>query len=116
MPNSVASSGTQACTVATQHTLVTTTGPTGGGLFVLALDAVNLTAGQWLEVEVSRPVVSGGTARVYGGSAVVIPYGYTWAESPVFRMPSGYAYTVKITQQGVAGGRNVPWSWERIDA
>lgn len=115
MPTTVSNSGTQSCTVDTTHTLVSSTGPSGGGIFCLCLDANALTAGQWLEVEVLRPVLSGGTQRTYGGSPVVVPFGITWSESPAFRIPSGYAYTVRITQRGVAGGRSIPWSWERLD-
>lgn len=115
MPASVIASGTQTCVVGTLHTLTTGTGPTGGGHFALALDTSALTAGQFLEIEVLRAVLSGGTERAWGGApATVVAAG--WTESPVFRVPVGIAYTVRIRQTGEAGGRAIPWSWERIDA
>ncbi len=115
MPASVANSGTQLCTVDTLHQLVSSTGPTGGGNFALALDVSALTAGQYVEVEVQRAVLPGGTQRLWNGAPVTLGFGQGWADSPVFRIPAGVAYTVSIRQVGASGGRSIAWSWERID-
>jgi hypothetical protein len=116
MPRSVPASGTQACTVGTRHVLTAGTGPTGGGNYVLVLDVSALTPGQFLEVEVLRPTLTGGTAQLYTGAPVTLGAGQGWCDSPLFGVPSGVAYEVAIRQVGAAGGRSIPWSLERVDA
>ncbi len=101
--------------VGTQHTLVSGTGPAGGGNFALALDTSALAPGQFIEVEVSRAILSGGAQRPWSGGPVTL-FGAGWSDSPLFRVPANIAYTVAIRLVGEAGGRSVPWSWERLDA
>ncbi len=57
----VESSGTQAATIGTEHTLAA---PTTAGTRVLIVDVSNMAAGDALELRIKAKVLAGGTIRV----------------------------------------------------
>lgn len=61
MAVTAASSGTQTATVTTEHTLLDIS---AAGVYTLHVDAVNMVAGDVLELRVYQMVLTGGTRRV----------------------------------------------------
>lgn len=109
MAVSVASSGSQAATVGTEHTLVTLAGP---GVYVFEVDSSPMAAQDWLELRVKGPTLSGGTVQVHFFAAY---YGVQPTEEI---MKSSVPFVVDATAGGhvctlkqVAGaaGRTFPW-------
>jgi len=105
-------SGTQTCTVTTEHFL---SSPNVAGVYTLNLDTNALAAGDILEVRLYKMVLTGGTARVayvdaYAGAQptddkikISVPLATGLSETNGLRF--------SITQ--TAGtGRNIPWSLE----
>lgn len=113
MPVSIAASGSQTATLATNHTLVTQAGPAGGGNYVLVVDKAALSGTEILELRMQTRARSGDTTRdVYvstfstDGPGVVI--------SPVVPVESGNQLVCILRQEG-GTGRAFPWALKRID-
>jgi hypothetical protein len=105
MPTSQAS-GTQACTVTTEHTLTTIT---AAGTYVLSLNLNPAAAGDIFEARAYLKVLTGSTERVL--------YFDTWADGqPVddqvkFMVPIPTLFSVKFTLKQTAGvGRSIEWN------
>jgi hypothetical protein len=102
-------SGTQSCTIGTEHFL---SSPNVAGVFTLHLDASNLDAGDLLEVRIYQKILTGGTERVvfyaiFAGAQTVedaikvsVPIANDLAESDALR------FSVKQT---AGTGRDVAW-------
>lgn len=114
MAVSVASDGSQTATISTEHTLFDSSAV---GTYQLTVDAVNLAAGDTLELRVYRMVRTGGTRRVlyfasFTGAQVTddmvkvsIPASVGITDSGAFRA------TLKQT---AGTGRVFPWSVEKF--
>jgi hypothetical protein len=106
MAASVKSSGSQACTVDTEHTLLATT---DAGTYQLVLDLNPAVDGDAFEVRVKAPVLSGGTIRVvwahtyYDAQATDDKV----AVSVPLMCPHGATFTLK---QVAGTSRTIPWS------
>jgi len=106
-------SGTQTCTVTTEHTLVTLT---ADGVYTLVLDlnalAGSATTPDILEVRIKRRALSAGTTRQqivahYVGG--LLPNKVV--ESPPFVVIHSCEISIKQTQ---GTGRDIPWSIRSI--
>jgi hypothetical protein len=115
MPASIASENTTTPTLATDTTLVTQAGPTGGGCYVLHVDAVNLANGETLTLTLRTRARPGGTTR----TAFSAPYQHTQSDpvkiSPLIAVPSGSELIAVLRQDG-GTARAFPWALIRIDA
>lgn len=115
MPASVAAENTTTPTLATDTTLTTTAGPTGGGCYVLHVDAVNLVNGETLTLTLrTRARVSTTTRTAYVGI-----YPNVQSDpikiSPLIPVPASSELVAIIRQDG-GTARAFPWSLIRIDA
>lgn len=104
------SSGTQSCTVTTEHSLATTT---TAGVFVGMWNLTNAVAGDVFEVYIKTKVLTGDTAEiiyyaVYGNSLGDIPI---IASPPVVSMHS----LSMFVKQAAGTSRNVPWALLQVD-
>lgn len=108
----VVGSGSQACTISTEHSLDT---ETTAGSFVLLLDVSPLVEGATpdiLVVKLKRKVLTGGTVRTYEFPAVVGSQVNPIWESPPWT--SMFSSEVTITQtQGT--GRTIDWQLVRLN-
>jgi len=110
----VAASGSQAATLATDHTLVTQAGPAGGASYVLVVDKSALQSGERLRLRVQTRARAADTTRdAYSpgdfsmdGPGVVI--------SPVVPVEAGNELVAILRQEG-GTGRTFPWALKRID-
>ena len=112
----VEDSGTQTCTVGTEHTLEVVTGPK---TIVVHVNTKNLVAGDVLEVRIYNKVLTGdtdpaleimGTYNGLQGDAAAPgseAYGDVVKVSPAIVVP--YSATVTICQQA-GTSRDVPWN------
>ncbi len=99
------SSGTQAATVSTEHTLATITGT--DGIFVLAVDLNNLANGDRVILRAKTRVIAGGTTRTFFAAV----YEHAVADKVVQSVPVVSVHECVFTLQQVAGtGRNFDWS------
>lgn len=115
MPCTQSYSGSQTCTLATDHVVQTLTGPTGGAHYALILDVANIVAAEVLFAYVKRKVRSSDTEREL--MRVVVARGPASApivDSLILRLPNGIAGTFGIRQEG-GTGRSIPWAVERVD-
>lgn len=103
-------SGSQTCTVGTEHTLATRT---DGKTYVLYLDLANLANGDTLEVRLYEKVRTGDTSRV----VVLDSMSHVQAEPIYVSVPLGSAWEWKATikQTAAATGRAIPWSVRSLD-
>jgi hypothetical protein len=113
MPVSIAASGSQSATLATDHTLVTQAGPAGGASYMLVVDIAALVADERVEIRVRSRARSGDTTRdafTVTGSAdspdLLI--------APVVPCESGNEVVCILRQEG-GTGRAFPWALKRID-
>lgn len=106
-------SGTQSCTVTTEHTLVTLT---DDAVYALVLDLNNLaghtTTPDILEVRIKRRALTGGTTR----QSIIAHYvggllANKVVESPPFVVIHSCEISIKQTQ---GTGRSVDWSIRKI--
>lgn len=101
----VSSSGSQAATINTEHTLDTTTTP---GVYVLSVDISALAAGDVVELRIYGKARSTDTERLlhrgtYGPIAVAAPL--------VQSLPIVSPHHLKATLKQTAGtGRTYPWA------
>jgi hypothetical protein len=112
MARSVVASGTQACSVGTEHTLRDETS-NEGKVFDAAIDLGNLATSDVLEIRLYVKALSGGTLRrVYYAKYTDSQDNVDSLKSPIVYVP---AVTVmkewKLTVKQTAGtGRNVDWT------
>jgi hypothetical protein len=114
MPVTVAASGAQTATLATDHTLVTQAGPTGGAVYVLAVDANALVAGETLTLTLSTRARSGDTTRRAWSVPISGPVADPLLLSPVVPVEAGNELVAILRQEG-GTGRSFPWTLKRID-
>jgi hypothetical protein len=103
MPTLIAS-GTQAATIDTTHTLAT---DTASKVYVLAVDTVNMVAGDIVELTLLTKCLTGGTERV----AYRAIYAHAQAEPMKYSVPVPANISCKATLQQTDGtGRSFPWA------
>ncbi len=110
----VSSSGTQAATINTEHTLVSSTGATGGKTYYLIVQAP--TAATYADITIIRA-----KREARGADDTVTVYEFTIRgggstlgfQSPFLPVPEGIAFAFTLEQ--VAGtGRTWSWSLETV--
>lgn len=100
-------SGTQTCTVTTEHSLDT---ETTAGTFVLLLDVTNLAEGSTpdiLEVRFKSKVLTGGTIRTWLLPVLIGAQNNPLWQSPPFVSMFSLEVTIKQTQ---GTGRSFDWA------
>lgn len=102
MAISLKSSGTQAATLSTEHTLLDTIDP---GVYELEVDTNALAGAEELEIRIYTKVLSTGTQRVYK-IANVRPSAEPNLKSPPIVAINGAKFTIKQTG---GTGRSFPW-------
>lgn len=116
MPASIAASGSQTATLATNHTLVTQAGPAGGGIYQLRVDAAALVNGETLSLTVSTRARSVDVTRqVYPSAVFAHAQADPIKDSPAIAVPSGCELVAVLRQEG-GTGRAFPWALYRLDA
>lgn len=103
MALTVAGSNTQACTINTEHSLITVTGPKS---VMLVVDPVNFVAGDEFELRAKVKVLSAGTRKLLD----MLPFQNAQPEVIIFGpFPAGVdiEFTIKQT---LGTGRNVDWA------
>lgn len=115
MPASVASENTTTPTLATDTTLVTQAGPTGGGCYILHVDASALVNGETLTLTLQTRARPTGTTRTAFSST----YSHTQADpikvSPLIPVPVSSSLVAILRQDG-GTARAFPWALIRVDA
>lgn len=114
MPASVASSGTQTATLATDHTLVTQTAPTGGAIYQFRMRAHNLANGERVTVRLQVDGESAGTLDDLYDTAFANAQTDSYKDSPAVAVPAGARVRVILRQEG-GTGRAFPWWLYRLD-
>lgn len=111
---SVAGSGTQACTISTEHTLATVT--TSGNYCIRCnfANAVDGSTPDRFVVRAYTKCLSGSTEQleqeqVFEGAQSL----KNWVSDP---LPSPHSVKYTLTQTSGAAGRSVEWSIMRVDA
>ncbi len=106
MAVSVNSSGSQTCTIGTEHALATVT---VAGTYQLALDLSNLANGDALEVRIKCKAYSGQSSKTAFTATYAHAQGADGALvfSPPVPAPVEFAATIKQT---AGTGRAVPWA------
>lgn len=100
------SSGTQACTISSEHTLNNGSSITTAGYYQLDLDLNALANGDSLIVRIKYRVLSGGTTRLYREAT----YSHVQGEKIVSSLPILCMYELIFTITQTAGtGRSIPW-------
>ena len=106
---SVKTSGTQASTLNTEHTLATVTDP---ATYQLLVDLAALTGSDVVELRIYTKVLAGGTERLfhratYGPAALAIP--------AVASIPIVSPREIRATLKQIAGtGRSYPWTIDEL--
>ena len=114
MPASVAAENTTTPTINIDSTLVTQAGPTGGGVYLLHVDAINLLNGETLILTLST------RARVSTTTRIAFQAAYTHTQhdyikiSPLIAVPAGSELIVTLRQEG-GTARAFPWALIRVD-
>lgn len=115
MPASVVSENTTTPTLGVDATLVTQAGPTGGGVYCLHLDAVNLANGETLTLTLRTRARPSGATRTLYQTAVTHVQSDPIKQSPVIAVPAGSELVAVLRQDG-GTARAFPWALIRIDA
>ena len=105
--------GTQAATIATEHSLVSPDPNTNSGVYQLWVDVSAMLVGDWLELRAKEKAITGGTQRVAFMATATNALGAdaaVWV-SPPLTLGIGWAFTLKQT---AGTGRSFPWSVRRI--
>lgn len=114
MPVSVAAQNTTTPTLATDTTLVTQSAPTGGGCYILHVDAVDLANGETLTLTLRTRARPGGTTR----TAFVGCYSHAQSDpikvSPLVAIPE-LSEVVAVLRQDNGTARAFPWALLRVD-
>lgn len=106
-------SGSQTCTISTEHTLNGTTPETTDGIFQLVLDLNAAADGDVFEIRVKEKARSGDTQRTIECFVVannVSTDSELWV-SPAVVLLHGWDMTLKQT---AGTGRAVPWSIRKV--
>jgi hypothetical protein len=114
MARTVVYSGSQTCTLATDHALQTWDAPTGGATYALVVDAAALANGETLYAYVERETRSTDTRRELFRIGMAAHASSGVVETPFFGAAVGVEIRVGIRQEG-GTGRAIPWAIERID-
>jgi len=103
-------SGSQTCTLATEHTLAETGGANNlpvGKTYVLALDVANIVASEILDIKIYTKTRTGDTARLMYAATI---YGVQ-GEPNIQTVPIPTAWYTKFTiTQNQGTGRAIPWA------
>lgn len=100
---SVNTSGTQAATLTTEHTLATIT---SAGTYLLAVDANAMVNGDVTELRIYIKTLSGSTSRV----AYYVSYAHIQGEPVKFSVPVPTTHEFKATlKQQTGTGRSYDW-------
>jgi len=109
MAIAVVSSGTQAATVGTDHSLATST---TGKTYVLAVDTINMAPGDILELTAYTKVLSTSTAHL----AYKAAYAHAQVTPNKYSVPIPANQSIEVKLKQVAGtGRNFDWALLSID-
>ena len=106
--------GTQVCSISTEHTLATST---SAGSFVLVLDLAAAQSGDSFTIRVYRKVLNSGTLRLLFKWTVLGEDIASEAEDPIVQsVPFASPGTqISVTIEQTAGtGRSVDWSLESV--
>ncbi len=99
----VNTSGTQAATISTEHTLATVT---AAGTYVLVVDTNAMVLGDVLELRLYLKSLSGSTSRV----AYAVSYANIQSDPVKLSIPVPTTHEIKATLKQVAGtGRSFDW-------
>lgn len=118
MPVSVAASGTQTATLATDHTLTTTNPPSGGAVYQLRVDSNAMAAGETLTLTLQTRALNTGTTRTLYQAVYANAQGEPIKDSPAVGVQ--YDATTNseikaILRQDGGTGRAYPWALLRLD-
>jgi hypothetical protein len=114
MPVSVASSGSQTATLATDHTVATLSAPANGGVYLWRVDTANLVNGETLILTLkTRARAADTTRQVYQGVFAHIQSDPI-KDSPAIAIENGNELVAILRQEG-GTGRAFPWSLKRLD-
>jgi hypothetical protein len=102
-------SGSQTCTVTTEHTL--TGAESEDGIFQFVLDTANLVAGDVLEVRVKEKARSSDTQRLAYMDTLSGVQGEPLWMSPSMILMHDWDFSIKQT---AGTGRAIPWSIRQI--
>lgn len=106
-------SGSQSCTISTEHTLDT---ETTAGTFQLYLDFANAVKGDVFVVRHKLKVLSGSTAAEIAGYTIDVANDLE-ASTVVACPPVASLYSLAVTIQQTAGtGRTIDWNLVQVDA
>jgi len=109
MALAIVSSGTQAATVGTEHTLVTST---TGKTYVLVVDANAMANADVLELRIKTKVLSASTSRL----AYIASYAHVQAMPNKYSPPTPANIEIVCTLKQTAGtGRSYDWVLLSID-
>lgn len=114
MPCSTAASGSQTATLATDHTLTTTTSPTGGAVYLLRVDVRNLANGERLTLSITTKARSGDTAGLLYSMTIAHAQSELLKDSPAIPVPAGVDIVAVLRQEN-GTGRAFPWALFRLD-
>lgn len=114
MPVSVATSGTQTATLATDHTVVTQTAPAGGAVYQLRARLHNLANGERVTLRVMVDGATGGVLDTLFDVTFSNAQGDPYKDSPAVAVPAGAQLRVILRQEG-GTGRAFPWWLYRLD-
>lgn len=114
MPVSVAASGSQTATLNTDHTLDTETGPTGGAIYQLRVDADALANGERLILTVQTRARSTDTTRTVYEAVYEHDQPDPIKDSPAVAVQVSGEWKAILRQEG-GTGRAYPWAVLRLD-
>jgi hypothetical protein len=113
MPVSIAASGSQTATLATDHTLATQAPPSGGAAYVLVVDKSNLAGVEVLRLRL-RTRARSGDSTIDCYEAEFTQDGPDAVVSPVIPVEASNEVVAILRQEG-GTGRAFPWALKRID-
>ncbi len=99
--------GSQTATLATEHTLNTTTPETTDGAFMLVVDVANLVNDEELTLRIKEKARSGDTQRLLWTTTVKHIQSHPLITSPPMILLHGWDMTL---EQNGGTGRAFPWS------
>lgn len=105
---SVAASGTQATTLATEHSLYAAT---ASGVYTLSVDASALLTGETLTLKIKKKVLTAGTIRLAYSARFKHALDAPIIESPPIACPFGATFTL---QQDGGTARSFDWSVQTL--
>lgn len=115
MPASSAASGSQTATLDTDHTLTTTTAPSGGAIYQLRVDVAALATGESLRLRIRTKARNGDTQRDLYTMESANAQTSGLLDSPAVAVLGGEDIVAILRQSG-GTGRAFPWILMRLDA